>query len=125
MLRPLILALALSVFPLAAPAQERRPGDAGGEAWYQQQLVDLAGVLGGAHYLRTTCNGDRDQRWRTYMTGVIDRAPELRRPLAEAFNEGYRNEQTRFYSCNAEARQTEAELRARGLRISSALGASQ
>ncbi len=119
----LLLALALAV-PLGAPAAaQTRREDTTSEAWYQQQLIDLAEVLGGAHYLRITCAGRDDQRWRDYMRGVLDREPQLRQPLADAFNDGYRNESVRFPVCDPVARQVEAELRARGLRIAGALGA--
>lgn len=122
----LVLAAALAATLAVAPvqAQTRTPAAAaGGEAWYQQQITDLAEVLGGAHYLRITCGGRGDQRWRDYMRGMIDREPAMRQPLSDAFNDGYRNESARFPECDQTARQVEAELRARGLRIAGALGA--
>jgi uncharacterized protein (TIGR02301 family) len=93
------------------------------EAWYGEQLSDLASVLGGAHYLRILCEGRGDQRWREYMQGVISREPAHRATLIEGFNAGYRQEEIRFEDCDAVARQNEAELRARGLRIADALRA--
>jgi len=118
---------ALTAQPAAAqrtPAPQHAPAAAtGGEAWYRQQLVDLAEVLGGAHYLRITCSGRGDQRWRDYMRGVIDREPGMRQALSDSFNQGYRTESTRFPECDRNSQQTEAELRARGLRIAGALGA--
>ncbi len=120
--RPLA-ALALLLLP-AAPvgAQDNAPPQ-GGEAWYRQQLVDLAEVLGGAHYLRILCSGRDDQRWRDYMRGVIDREPAMRQALSDSFNNGYRDESVRFDRCDDASQQTEAELRARGLRIAGALSA--
>ncbi len=128
-----LLAFALLAAPAAAQrrqqgeatGEERRPPDAPvtGEAWYSAQLQELAEVLGGAHYLRITCEGRRDQRWRDYMRRVIDREPEHNGEMVEAFNRGYRNEESRFEACDETARQVEAELRARGLRVARGLSA--
>ena len=104
-----------------APAQQSPP--ARGEEWYRGQLVTLAEVLGGAHYLRVVCDGRGDQRWRNYMRGVIEREPQYNGVLVEGFNRGYRQEEARFPVCDATTRQMEAELRARGLRIAQGLSA--
>jgi uncharacterized protein (TIGR02301 family) len=95
----------------------------GGDDWYRQQLTQLAEVLGGSHYLRIVCQGRGDQRWRTYMQGVIQREPQYNDQLIAAFNRGYRDQEARFPTCDETTRQMEAELRARGLRISQGLGA--
>jgi uncharacterized protein (TIGR02301 family) len=114
----------LAVFAACAlPALAQDDSHLTGDAWYRQQLIDLAEVLGGSHYLRIVCEGRGDQRWRTYMQGVIQREPELNNDLIGAFNRGYREQETRFPACDETTRQMEAELRARGLRISQALGA--
>jgi uncharacterized protein (TIGR02301 family) len=118
---------ALMAATLAAPAhaqqQETTAPPARGEEWYRNQLVELAEVLGGAHYLRILCEGRGDQRWRDYMRGVIEREPEYNAILVEAFNRGYQNEEARFPVCDVTTRQMEAELRARGLRVAQALSA--
>lgn len=109
-----------------AMAQQQPPQNttaARGEEWYRSQLVELAEVLGGSHYLRVLCEGRGDQRWRNYMRGVIDREPEYNALLVEGFNRGYRNEEARFPVCDETTRQMEAELRARGLRVAQALSA--
>ncbi|MET0182624.1 MAG: TIGR02301 family protein [Caulobacterales bacterium] len=120
----LVTVLAAAGLAFAAPALAQRgaPPEQG-EGWYRQQLVDLAEVLGGSHYLRITCSGRSDQRWRDYMRGVMDREPSMSDALRDAFNDGYRTEATRFPECNSASQQTEAELRARGMRIASALSA--
>lgn len=115
----LLLAAATPAF--AQPAPETPPR--GGEEWYRGQLVELAEVLGGAHYLRILCDGRGDQRWRDYMRGVIEREPQYNALLVEGFNRGYRQEEARFPVCDANTRQMEAELRARGLRIAQGLSA--
>jgi uncharacterized protein (TIGR02301 family) len=105
----------------AQPAETEQPLH--GEAWYRAQLVELAEVLGGSHYLRTLCDGTRNQRWRDYMRGIIEREPNYNAVLVEGFNRGYRNEETRFPACDQRAEQMEAELRAQGLRVSQGLRA--
>lgn len=130
-LRTLFCAALIAAVALPAAAQQPRrqqPGQseqppARGEEWYRGQLVELSEVLGGAHYLRIVCDGRGDQRWRTYMRGVIEREPTYNALLVEGFNRGYRQEEARFPVCDATTRQMEAELRARGLRISQALRA--
>ena len=123
----LIAAIAL---PAAAQQPRRQPqqqpqteAPVRGEEWYRAQLVELSEVLGGAHYLRIICDGRDDQRWRTYMRGVIEREPTYNALLVEGFNRGYRQEEARFPTCDQTTRQMEAELRARGLRIAQGLRA--
>lgn len=124
MLRSLILTALFACFASVAAAQEQpRQQQQQGETWYRGQLVQLAEVLGGSHYLRTLCDGTGNQRWRDYMRGIIEREPNYNAVLVEGFNRGYRNEEARFHSCDTQAVQTEAELRAQGVRISQALRA--
>jgi uncharacterized protein (TIGR02301 family) len=132
-LRYFCCALTLAALAVPAAAQPPRqaqqtpqpvaPGPVRGEAWYLAQLEELAEVLGGAHYLRRTCYGARDQRWRNYMRDVIDREPQHEAQMTDAFNRGYRAEESRFAACEPAARQVEAELRARGLRVARGLSA--
>lgn len=129
MLRSLALALIFAAGAGAAMAQPRQQQPQNteqplrGEAWYRAQLVELAEVLGGSHYLRTLCDGRGNQRWRDYMRGIIEREPNYNAALVEAFNRGYRNEEVRFHNCDNQAVQAEAELRAQGLRVSQGLRA--
>jgi len=124
MLRSLVLAVIFTGFAAGAAAQQpEAAAPLRGEAWYRGQLVELAEVLGGSHYLRTLCDGTGAQRWRDYMRGIIEREPNYNAVLVEGFNRGYRNEESRFHSCDQQAVQTEAELRAQGLRVSQALRA--
>ncbi len=114
---------AASAVSAPAYAQEQTEGPVRGEEWYRSQLVELAEVLGGSHYLRILCEGRGDQRWRDYMRGVIQREPNHNAALVEGFNRGYREEEARFPVCDETTRQMEAELRARGLRVAQALSA--
>ena len=122
MVRHALFALATAALA-AAPALAQPQPQQGGEDWYRQQLTSLAEVLGGSHYLRIVCQGRGDQRWRSYMQGVIQREPQYNDQLIAAFNRGYRDQEARFPTCDETTRQMEAELRARGLRISQGLGA--
>ena len=122
MFRHAVIALATAALT-AQPSLAQPQPTPGGDQWYQQQLTDLAEVLGGSHYLRIVCQGRGDQRWRTYMQGVIQREPQYNDQLIAAFNRGYRDQEARFPTCDETTRQMEAELRARGLRISQGLGA--
>lgn len=121
------LAAAAALANPAAGQQQQQPGpdetNLHGQDWYRGELVDLAEVLGGSHYLRILCQGRGDQHWRDYMRGVIQREPQYNDALVEGFNRGYRDQEARFPICDETTRQMEAELRARGLRISQALGA--
>lgn len=100
----------------AAQAPERAP-----RVGYQEQTAELARVLGGSHYLRITCSGRDDQRWRDAMRGIISREGDSGGALTAAFNEGYRQEESRFPSCDRGAQQMEQELRAQGLRLANGL----
>lgn len=122
MSRLVFLALATAVVTATSAVAQPQPAPRG-DQWYQQQLTELAEVLGGSHYLRIVCEGRGDQRWRTYMQGVIQREPQYNDQLIAAFNHGYRDQEARFPTCDETTRQMEAELRARGLRISQGLGA--
>lgn len=84
-------------------------------------LVDLADILGQAHAIRTTCNGEGDQTWRAYMMEMMSiEAPGGRRrsELTRAFNQGYRTQSRRARSCTSDLAQVEAELANRGRMLS-------
>ena len=124
-IRALALALCLAASSTSALAQgvASTAQQGAGPVWERQQLSDLANVLGGAHYLRILCQGRGDQRWRDYMRGVIQHYPRYSDVLTEQFNAGYRDQEARYPVCDQQASQAEAELRARGLRISNGLSA--
>jgi uncharacterized protein (TIGR02301 family) len=115
--------IVLAALPAAAQTPGREPPPRPGAAGYSDQLSELAEVLGGSHYLRILCSGRSDQRWRDYMRGVISREPNYNAVLVEGFNRGYRDEEARFPTCDRDATQMEAELRARGVRIADGLRA--
>lgn len=112
----MLFSLAAAAGPGLAQERVRDP-----QAGYEQDLVELARVLGRAHYLRITCNGRSDARWRTYVRHMISQEADYRREITRGFNEGYRMEEARFPHCDADAVQMEAELRAQGLRLAQGL----
>lgn len=118
-IRACAAAIVFSFAAASAPAaaQEREAARAG----YEEDLVELARVLGRAHYLRITCNGRSDARWRTYVRHMISQESDYRREITRSFNEGYRMEEARFPYCDEDAVQMEAELRAQGLRLAQGL----
>lgn len=83
---------------------------------------DLAGLLGQAHYVRTLCNGKRDQYWRNFMRDFLEleAVNESRRSLfVKAFNYGYRYQSDHSSrSCSADTPALEAEIARQGRRLS-------
>jgi uncharacterized protein (TIGR02301 family) len=124
MQRLFAVAAALALFADPAHAQAERP--ATGRS-YAERVVELSRVLGGAHYIRVLCQGRGDQTWREAMTRLIDiEAPSAgaqRSAMVEAFNLGYRAEEERFPTCDAQAEAVETELKTKGRRLSAALAA--
>ncbi len=112
-MRRLLLALILTVSPVATFAQERPPV-------VRQNLVDLAYVLGEAHALRQICQGVQDQYWRQRMMKLMEtEQPDIsmERRLRENFNTGFATRQGEFPTCSpaAEAAEAAAMRRGRGL----------
>lgn len=124
MLRLSAVAAAVALFAAPAQAQAERSQIAPS---YAERVVSLSRVLGGAHYIRVLCRGRGDQTWREAMTRLIDiEAPGAgaqRSAMVEAFNLGYRAEEERFPTCDAQAEAVEAELKVKGRRLSAALAA--
>jgi uncharacterized protein (TIGR02301 family) len=125
--RPHILALACLAFLAAGPALAQRVIGENLEARrmaYVEEVRQLAGVLGGAHYLRILCVGRTDQSWRNFMSGMLDREGGARRTdLIEGFNRGYRGQEERFPSCSPAAQTEEKSLRNQGMRLADTLSA--
>jgi len=87
-------------------------------------VEELAALIGGAHYLRITCDRD-DFTWREQMLALVDVEVEgddrRQRRLVSAFNDGYRAQERLHARCNAETRRAEAELAAEGKRLAETL----
>jgi uncharacterized protein (TIGR02301 family) len=121
-LRALVLACLL-LAPLPAQAQEPPPG-IGPPV---QILTDLAETLGQAHAVRSLCNGEGDQTWRSYMQNMLAiEAPSgpLARTLTSAFNRGFRTQSSRTRTCTSDMPQVEAQIAARGRALAEMVAAS-
>ena len=122
-----ILAIAAAVFGVAAigaaPARAQQgPGPT------LETLSELADLLGRAHAIRSMCNGENDQTWRTYMFNMLAiEAPSgspRKAPLTSAFNRGFRTQQGRSDRCTPDMPRIEAELAARGRALAETVAAS-
>ena len=119
-MKRLLLALLLLVHTASATAQVRSQD-------YIRDLVELAGILGGAHAIRVACNGRGDQYWRERMSGLLAlEAPEqspLRRSMVDAFNRTFSFESERRLVCDSEAGDGEAAYAAQGRIIADRIAA--
>lgn len=95
---------------------------------YEGNVKSLAFVMGGLHYLRTTCGDGSDQTWRLNMQSLLDRegAPgaPIRVGMINAFNDGFSENRGRFPSCNAGAKAAQRSLGQRGGALSRTLARS-
>ncbi len=76
---------------------------------YDQELFQLAEVLGAVHYLRALCGADEGQKWRDQMRGLVDAegSSALRRAqLVRSFNKGYRGYGRTYRRCTDLARRS-------------------
>lgn len=99
----LVLCPMLAVRPIAAaPAAE------GAAPPYDDDLLRLAEILGGLHYLRPLCGASGEaQRWRDEMAALIDTeqpAEARRAKMIAAFNRGYSSFAQVYRLCTPAAR---------------------
>ena len=122
-----VLALATAAEPSRAqtrPAEPLTETPQSRQARYGEELLQLAHVLGGAHYLRVLCVGKSDQSWRLFMVAMLDREGGPRRTdLVDAFNDGYRDIELRFPGCTPAAQSAETDLKNQGMRLADTLAA--
>jgi uncharacterized protein (TIGR02301 family) len=120
MLRSLCTA-AILAFALPLPALAQDPGhEPAASGPPLQVLLDLSETLGQAHAIRSLCNGDADQTWRSYMMNMLAiEAPAgpSRAQLTSAFNRGYRGQSSRTPSCSGDMTRIEAQIAARGRQL--------
>lgn len=126
---------ALAVFCLSAGAASAQIITDRTDAYVEQSpaylsdAIRLSGVLGAAHGIRVTCNGQSDQFWRVYMQELLDmeapeRGTQLRASMARAFNNAYSREARRGRACDESAVQSEASLAAQGRALAEKLAAA-
>lgn len=99
----LALGLAGAARPLAAA-----PTAEGAAPPYDDDLLRLAEILGGLHYLRPLCGASGEaQRWRDEMAALIDteQPSEARRgKMIASFNRGYSSFAQVYRTCTPAAR---------------------
>jgi uncharacterized protein (TIGR02301 family) len=114
----ILVSVAITIAVLSAGDRAAAQAPASADPRARADLSRLAEVLGGAHYLRITCQGRSDQRWRALMVSLLDRegtpGDPKREDLIAAFNKGYRSYELRFSGCSEAALAQEADLRQRG-----------
>lgn len=88
-----------------SPGQPNVSGDAEAKP-YDQQIYQLAELLGAIHYLRELCGAEEGQVWRNQMRELVsaEGTTALRRArLVDAFNKGYRGYARTYRTCTKPA----------------------
>ena len=113
----LFLAMVSTAAPMDANAQTTQatppaaagqsPASADPEARpYDQQIYQLAELLGSIHYLRELCGAEEGQTWRNQMRELVsaEGTTALRRArLVDSFNKGYRGYARTYRTCTKPA----------------------
>lgn len=118
-MRLLLVAALLAATP--GLTQERSPAA-------RETLADLAYTLGQAHALRTRCEGEGDQVWRSRMVRLIDvERPDaaFREQLFDSFNTGFMSANAAHPRCGRGARREAAEVALRGRDLSRVLAGAR
>ena len=89
---------------------------------YEAQLLRLAEILGGLHFLRQLCGFGDGAAWRAEMQGLLQSenpGPVRRAQLVSRFNHGFEAYYSVYRACTPSARRAIALYLADGRRISS------
>jgi uncharacterized protein (TIGR02301 family) len=89
------------------PSQSAPSGDTEAKP-YDQQVYQLAELLGAVHYLRELCGAEEEQTWRAQMRELVsaEGTTALRRArLVDSFNKGYRGYARTYRTCTKPALQ--------------------
>lgn len=92
--------------PQPSPGQ---PAVSGGDPEakpYDQQIYQLAELMGAVHYLRELCGAEEGQVWRSQMRELVsaEGTTALRRArLVDSFNKGYRGYARTYRTCTKPA----------------------
>ncbi|WP_310621032.1 TIGR02301 family protein [Flexibacterium corallicola] len=87
---------------------------------YEKQVMRLAEIMGGLHYLRPLCGHDEKYEWSGRMQAFLDSEVnnELRRRrFVERFNQGYRGFSSVYRRCTASAQESSRRYASEGVRI--------
>lgn len=88
-----------------SPSQPGSSADPEGKP-YDQQVYQLAELLGAIHYLRELCGAEEAQTWRNQMRELVsaEGTTALRRArLVDSFNKGYRGYARTYRTCTKPA----------------------
>lgn len=92
---------------------------------YLREVIQLAGILGGAHGIRSVCSNETDGFWRTRMISMLAlEAPDpgpLRRSMVEAFNRAWEFETARHPDCTQDALAAETAYAAQGIELTGSI----
>jgi uncharacterized protein (TIGR02301 family) len=89
----------------SSPGQSAISGEAEAKP-YDQQIYQLAELLGAVHYLRELCGAEEGQTWRNQMRELVsaEGTTALRRArLVDSFNKGYRGYSRTYRTCTKPA----------------------
>jgi uncharacterized protein (TIGR02301 family) len=89
----------------ASPGQPAVGGDPESKP-YDQQVYQLAELMGAVHYLRELCGAEEGQTWRNQMRELVsaEGTTALRRArLVDSFNKGYRGYARTYRTCTKPA----------------------
>ena len=92
----------------AAPPSAGQPSVSGDPESrpYDQQVYQLAELMGAVHYLRELCGAEEGQIWRNQMRELVsaEGTTALRRArLVDSFNKGYRGYARTYRTCTKPA----------------------
>lgn len=107
----LLLGLSVATLPALAPATaEDRPA-------YEQDLLDLAGILGAVSYLDSLCGNPQSGVWRARMKALVDAqtmSDDDRRRYVDVYNRGQRTFASVHRTCTDDTRRVLAHYLAEG-----------
>jgi uncharacterized protein (TIGR02301 family) len=101
----------------AAPSAGLTPGAA---PPYESQLLRLAEILGGLHYIRDLCKSGEGDLWREQMQALIDSETpdfEEKRRMVDRFNRGYESFRSVYLTCTPAAAAVSERYLDEGARI--------
>ncbi len=84
---------------------------------HQTQIIRLAEVMGGSHYLRGICDKADNQIWRAHMLSLLEleQPPqEMREEMVSRFNANYDRARRSFSKCNRKATRELSKLAQEG-----------
>ena len=88
---------------------------------YEAQMMRLAEILGGLHYLRELCGANEGQTWRDEMKKLIDAEEptnERRVALIAQFNRGFRAYREIYRECTPAAIEANDRYIRQGIQLS-------